>query len=89
MKYPGDEVAKTLLFYYLIFSVSGGYSIAAYVLLTELVGIRHRSTAGCSIWYSFNLSSMSLAGLAYLVRDWRKLSIIMGAPAIPFVLGWL
>lgn len=71
------------------FSVLGGYSIAAYVLLTELVGIRHRSTAGCSIWYSFNFSSMSLAGLAYLVRDWRKLSIIMGAPAIPFVLGWL
>ncbi|KAL9979760.1 hypothetical protein ACROYT_G017470 [Oculina patagonica] len=66
----------------------GGYSIAAYVLLTELVGIRHRSTAGCSIWYSFNLSNMALAGLAYLVRDWRKLSIIMGAPAIPFVLGW-
>lgn len=70
-------------------SVPGGYSIAAYVLLTELVGIRHRSTAGCSIWYSFNLSNMALAGLAYLVRDWRKLSIIMGAPAIPFVLGWL
>lgn len=66
----------------------GGYSIAAYVLLTELVGIRHRSTAGCSIWYSFNLSNMALAGLAYLVRDWRKLSIIMAIPAIPFVLGW-
>ncbi|XP_020605192.1 organic cation transporter protein-like [Orbicella faveolata] len=65
----------------------GGYSIAAYVLLTEFVGIRHRSTAGCSIWYSFNLSNMALAGLAYLVRDWRKLSIIMGAPAILFVLG--
>jgi len=32
---------------------------------------------------------MALAGLAYLVRDWRKLSIIMGAPAILFVLGWL
>ncbi|CAH3161433.1 unnamed protein product [Porites lobata] len=66
----------------------GGYSIASYVLLTELVGIRHRSTAGCSIWYSFNLSNMALAGLAYLVRDWRKLSLIMGAPAIPFLLGW-
>ena len=71
------------------FLPSGGYSIASYVLLTELVGIRHRSTAGCSIWYSFNLSNMALAGLAYLVRDWRKLSLIMGAPAIPFLLGWL
>lgn len=71
------------------FFPSGGYSIASYVLLTELVGIRHRSTAGCSIWYSFNLSNMALAGLAYLVRDWRKLSLIMGAPAIPFLLGWL
>lgn len=69
--------------------LKGGYSIAAYVLLTELVGIRHRSTAGCSIWYSFNLSNMALAGLAYLVKDWRMLSIIMGAPAIPFLLGWL
>lgn len=66
----------------------GGYSIAAYILLTEFVGIRHRSTAGCSIWYSYNLSTMALAGLAYLVRDWRKLSIIMGAPAILFLLGW-
>ena len=71
------------------FCMPGGYSIAAYILLTEFVGIRHRSTAGCSIWYSYNLSTMALAGLAYLVRDWRKLSIIMGAPAILFLLGWL
>lgn len=80
---------KFIKLWYSSLCMSGGYSIAAYVLLTELVGIRHRSTAGCSIWYSFNLSNMALAGLAYLVRDWRKLSIIMGAPAIPFLLGWL
>ena len=60
-----------------------------FVLLTELVGTRHRSLMGTSLWYCWTLSLIALAGVAYLIRDWRTLCIVTGAPAIAIVFGWL
>ena len=54
-----------------------------YVLATEFVGLRHRHVAGTSLWYSWTLALVMLAGLAYGVRDWRKLSIICAATGLP------
>lgn len=68
---------------------AGGASIGIYVLVTEMVGIRHRSLIGVSLWYCWTLSLLFLDLLAYLIRDWRKLAIVCGVPAIPVVLGWL
>ena len=69
--------------------ISGGASIGIYVLVTEMVGIRHRSMIGVSLWYCWTLSLLVLDLLAYFIRDWRKLAITCGVPAIPVVIGWL
>jgi len=66
----------------------GGASVAIFVLVTEFVGVRHRSVMGMSLWYCWSLSLMALAGLAYVIRDWRMLSIATAVPGIPALLGW-
>ena len=65
---------------------SGGGAMGLYVLLTEYVGKRHRHVAGTSLWYSWTLALVMLAGLAYGVRDWRNLSIICASTGLPSVL---
>ncbi|KAJ7355088.1 hypothetical protein OS493_027877 [Desmophyllum pertusum] len=76
------------LFRFIIgFGIAGG-GMSFFVLITELVGVRHRSLMGTSLWYCWTLSLMALAGVAYLVRDWRMLCIVTGAPAIVMVFGW-
>ena len=32
---------------------------------------------------------MALAGIGYLIRDWRMLTIATAVPGIPALLGWL
>lgn len=59
-----------------------------YVLATEFVGKRHRHVAGTSLFYSWALGLVTLAGLAYAVRDWRMLSIMCSAPGLISILAW-
>lgn len=59
-----------------------------YVMATEFVGRRHRHVAGTSLWYSWTLALVFLAGLAYGVRDWRILSIICAALGLPIIIAW-
>lgn len=59
-----------------------------FVIATEFVGVRHRHIAGTSLWYSWTLSLMSLSGIAYLVRDWRTLSIIISVPGLTVLAAW-
>lgn len=67
----------------------GAFSIPVFVLATEFSGIRHRSTAGSLIWLGFVAAIMTLAGMAYFIRDWRKLTVSSGAPGILLVPFWL
>ncbi|KAL9979764.1 hypothetical protein ACROYT_G017474 [Oculina patagonica] len=66
----------------------GGYSIALFVLVTEFSGIRYRSFAGALVWIGFVVSSMVLAGVAYVIRDWRQLIIVTGVPGFFFAAGF-
>ncbi|XP_078368747.1 organic cation transporter protein-like isoform X2 [Oculina patagonica] len=66
----------------------GGSGITIFVLALEFVGIEHRSMMGTSLWYSFPLAAMALAGIAYLSKDWRMLCKVTGAPAIPLLIGY-
>lgn len=68
---------------------SGGGGMSTFVLIAELVGPRHRSLMGTSLWYCWTLSLIALAGVAYLVRNWRTLCIVTGAPAIAVAGLWL
>ncbi|XP_073236128.1 organic cation transporter protein-like [Porites lutea] len=66
----------------------GGGAMGIYVLATEFVGVRHRHVAGTSLWYSWALSLVMLAGMAYGLRDWRHLSITCAAPGLIVLIGW-
>jgi len=76
------------LFRLLVGIAIGGGGMCTFVLVAELVGPRHRSLMGTSLWYCWTLSLIALAGVAYLVRDWRKLCIVTGAPALVVVVFW-
>ena len=51
-----------------------------FIMATEYVGPDHRAMAGTFTWYFWTGALMMIALLAYLVRDWRKLSMITSAP---------
>ena len=44
---------------------------------------------GGMVWVGFFVTSIVLAGFAYIIRDWRNLTMVTGAPGILFVTGWL
>ena len=59
-----------------------------YVFTTEFVGPKHRGMAGTLTWMFFSMSLMVLCGLAYGIREWRTLSVVVSAPAIPLIVLW-
>ena len=60
-----------------------------FILVMEFVGVRHRSMMGTALWYCWTLSLISLAGVAYLIRDWKILTIVTAVPGIPVIFGYL
>lgn len=60
-----------------------------FVLTTEFSGVRHRGAAGSLVWIGYNVSMVILAGVAYLIRDRKTLTIVTGVPGIFYVAGWL
>ncbi|XP_041867323.1 solute carrier family 22 member 13 isoform X2 [Melanotaenia boesemani] len=57
-----------------------GVIINAFVLGTEWTCTKRRMLAGIITDYTFGLGYMLLAGVAYLIRDWRKLQLAISAP---------
>jgi len=47
----------------------------------ELVGGIWRTIAGVSYLFPVSLSYIAIAGIAYLVRDWRDLQLAITLPA--------
>ncbi|KAK3733483.1 hypothetical protein QZH41_019394, partial [Actinostola sp. cb2023] len=68
---------------------AGGYSITIFVLVLEYVGPRHRSAVGFGVWFAWVFALALLALLAWLIPNWRTLSIVTSAPGILFFLWWL
>ena len=60
-----------------------------FVLLTEFANPENRSFMANTLWYSWSLSLVALAGIAYLVRDWSTLALVTAVPGVPFLLGYL
>nr|XP_046273859.1 solute carrier family 22 member 13 isoform X2 [Scatophagus argus] len=57
-----------------------GVIINAFVLGTEWTCTKRRMLAGIITDYAFGLGYTLLAGIAYLIRDWRKLQLAISAP---------
>uniref|UniRef100_A0A3B5L3X5 Major facilitator superfamily (MFS) profile domain-containing protein n=1 Tax=Xiphophorus couchianus TaxID=32473 RepID=A0A3B5L3X5_9TELE len=64
-----------------------GVIINAFVLGTEWTCTKRRMLAGIITDYAFGLGYMLLAGVAYLIRDWRKLQLAISAPGFLKYLG--
>ncbi|CAL8312568.1 unnamed protein product [Lota lota] len=56
----------------------------AFVLGTEWTGPKRRMLAGLMTDYFFGFGYILLAGVAYLVRDWRHLQLAISAPCFLF-----
>lgn len=52
---------------------------------TEWTGSKQRMLAGIITDYFFGFGYILLAGVAYLIRDWRKLQLAISAPSFLFI----
>ncbi|XP_028317464.1 solute carrier family 22 member 13 [Gouania willdenowi] len=65
---------------FIVGTTISGIIINAFVLGTEWTCTKRRMLAGITTDYAFGLGYMLLAGIAYLIRDWRKLQLAISAP---------
>ncbi|CAL8278219.1 unnamed protein product [Lota lota] len=67
----------------------GGYRVNSIVLVTEWMGTAKRSLGLCVSQIFNALGSMSLAGIMYLIRDWRRAQLVIAAPmALAVIYIW-
>uniref|UniRef100_A0A3B1JJK7 Si:dkey-119m7.4 n=1 Tax=Astyanax mexicanus TaxID=7994 RepID=A0A3B1JJK7_ASTMX len=85
----GAAFAPNFFIYVLLRFVVGttvsGIIMNAFVLGTEWTGPKHRMLAGIITDYFFGVGYILLAGVAYLIRDWRKLQLAISAPGFIFI----
>ncbi|XP_074468403.1 solute carrier family 22 member 6-B [Sebastes fasciatus] len=65
---------------FIVGATISGVIINAFVLGTEWTCTKRRMLAGITTDYAFGLGYMLLPGIAYLIRDWRKLQLAISAP---------
>ncbi|KAL7829582.1 hypothetical protein AOLI_G00304670 [Acnodon oligacanthus] len=70
---------------FLIGTTISGVIINAFVLGTEWTSTKRRMLAGIFTDYFFGFGYMLLAGVAYLIRDWRKLQLTISVPGFLFI----
>ncbi|XP_030756002.1 organic cation transporter protein-like [Sitophilus oryzae] len=68
------------------FSVSVVFS--GFVLAIELVGGHWRTITGISYLFPVSLGYCTIAGLAYLLQDWRHLQLAVSLPGVAFLGTW-
>lgn len=66
-------------------TVIGG-GLSCFVLLSEIIGPTYRGPALTISQVFYSLGFCLLAGMAYLFREWRQLSIAVSAPALVYIL---
>ncbi|XP_076444570.1 organic cation transporter protein-like [Babylonia areolata] len=82
------SMAVFLPLYFMQGAAHTGAFLVSYTLSTELVGPKYRVVAGFVIQSFYSVGFMTLAGIAYFIRNWRYLEIAITAPALLFVVYW-
>ncbi|KAM3602369.1 uncharacterized protein V6R79_002793 [Siganus canaliculatus] len=70
---------------FLVGTSVSGVIMNAFVLGTEWTGSKQRMLAGIITDYFFGFGYILLAGVAYFIRDWRKLQLAISAPGFLFI----
>nr|DBA26887.1 TPA: hypothetical protein GDO54_011088 [Pyxicephalus adspersus] len=65
--------------------VSKGSWLSGYILVAEFVGLDHRRTVGIVYQVAFTVGLLALAGLAYVVTNWRWLQLAVTLPNFVFL----
>lgn len=65
----------------------GGF-LVSYCLLSEYYSTSHRAFAANGIYIIWALGLMILPGIAYFVRNWRHLQLIISAPLLLMAVGF-
>lgn len=68
--------------------ISVSVVFSGFVLSIELVGGHWRTVAGISYLFPVSLSYMSIAGIAWLLREWRQLQLAISLPGFLFLGLW-
>ncbi|XP_015204061.1 solute carrier family 22 member 13 isoform X2 [Lepisosteus oculatus] len=74
-----------ILLRFIVGTTISGVIMNAFVLGTEWTCTQRRMLAGIITDYFFGFGYMLLAGVAYLIRDWRKLQLAISAPGFLFI----
>ena len=72
-------------FYILQGAAQTGLFLVTFTLGTELVGPSYRLFAGFLVQSFYSIGYMTLAGVAYALRDWRYIELAITLPVILFV----
>ncbi|KAI8421836.1 hypothetical protein MSG28_009781 [Choristoneura fumiferana] len=67
---------------------SGGTGIISFVLIMEVVSGKWRTIIPVLYQLPFSLANPVMAGLAYWLRDWRKLEFALSCFSASFILYW-
>ncbi|XP_063362844.1 organic cation transporter protein-like [Cydia amplana] len=67
---------------------SGGIGIISFVLVIEVVGGKWRTIIPVLYQLPFGLGNSVMSGLAYWLRDWRKLQFALSTLSALFILYW-
>ncbi|KAG6453461.1 hypothetical protein O3G_MSEX008148 [Manduca sexta] len=67
---------------------SGGVGIISFVICMEVVSGKYRTTVPVLYQLPFGLGNAIMAGLAYWLRDWRKLEFTLATLSSLFIFYW-
>lgn len=74
-----------LVFKFILNIFVGGTMVTGFVLFTEIIGKKWRPICGLFTLIPFALGHLSLAGFAYIFRDWRWFQLTISLPEIIFI----
>ncbi|KAJ8716716.1 hypothetical protein PYW07_003343 [Mythimna separata] len=77
-----------LINWFILALASGGVGIISFVLCMEVVSGKWRTLIPVIYQLPFGLGNAVMAGLAYWLRDWRKLEFALGFCSSIYILYW-